>query len=358
MTASKLYRVESFVASLAIKAPVITETTVNITLSGLQTVNGVVLVAGDRVLVKDQTDPVENGIYEANTSAWERAGDWDGERDATNGTLVIVARSTLVALWQMTTATVPFTPGTDSCTFQILTGVDVLGRLADTATGEGASLVAIEDAAANFTATDVEAALAEILSNLASVANGLGASLVGIEDPNANFTATDVEGALEELGDAGAANAAIEAVKTADTSRNTTITLSDDDHIANISLPVGRYTIEGFLNWTQSGSGGGNGIQMQIARQSGTFGAAEGAVVYATQVAAAVGGANFGVLNPGSVIGTAFADALTDNRRGHYRGTVEVTVAAVVDLRWAQNVSNADNVTLREGSYLRFTPIS
>lgn len=161
MTASKLFRVESFVASIAIKAPVVTETTVNITLSGLQTVNGVVLAAGDRVLVKDQTDPIENGIYEANTSAWGRAPDWDGERDATNGTLVIVARATTVALWQMT-GSVDFTPGTDAATFAVLATVDLAGRLADTATGEGASLVAIEDAAGNFTATDVEGALAEL----------------------------------------------------------------------------------------------------------------------------------------------------------------------------------------------------
>jgi hypothetical protein len=183
MTASKLYRVESFVASKAIKAPCVTETTVNITLSGLQTVNGVVLAAGDRVLVKDQTDPVENGIYEVDTSAWSRAPDWDGERDATNGTLVTVGRSTVVALWQMTTASEPFTPGTDSCTFGVLTSTDVLSRLADTATGEGASLVSIEDSAAYFVATDVEAALAEtwleLTTNYADIETGTFTGTLG-----------------------------------------------------------------------------------------------------------------------------------------------------------------------------------
>jgi hypothetical protein len=42
---------------LAIKAPARVATTgSNITLSGLQTIDGIALAAGDRVLVKDQTD--------------------------------------------------------------------------------------------------------------------------------------------------------------------------------------------------------------------------------------------------------------------------------------------------------------
>ncbi|GAH59053.1 unnamed protein product, partial [marine sediment metagenome] len=37
-------------------------TTETITLSGEQTIDGI-LTSEDRVLVKDQTDPTENGIY-------------------------------------------------------------------------------------------------------------------------------------------------------------------------------------------------------------------------------------------------------------------------------------------------------
>ncbi|NBQ69411.1 MAG: hypothetical protein EBU46_11505, partial [Nitrosomonadaceae bacterium] len=48
-------------------------TTNNITLSGTQTVDGVPLVAGDRVLVRSQTASSQNGIYYVASGAWYRS---------------------------------------------------------------------------------------------------------------------------------------------------------------------------------------------------------------------------------------------------------------------------------------------
>lgn len=60
------------------KPPVVAATTADlVSLSGLLTVDNVVLSDGDRVLVKDQTTPAENGIYKANASTWSRSGDCD-----------------------------------------------------------------------------------------------------------------------------------------------------------------------------------------------------------------------------------------------------------------------------------------
>lgn len=62
--------VDYYAAGLSWKAPALTATSANITLSGLQTINGVTLVAGDTVLVKDQTNAAQNGIYTASATAW------------------------------------------------------------------------------------------------------------------------------------------------------------------------------------------------------------------------------------------------------------------------------------------------
>ncbi len=56
-------------------------TTANITLSGLQTIDTVVLAAGNRVLVKNQTAPRENGIYVVASGAWTRSVAADGSTE-------------------------------------------------------------------------------------------------------------------------------------------------------------------------------------------------------------------------------------------------------------------------------------
>ena len=56
-------------------------TTGNITLSGIQTIDTVVLVAGNRVLVKSQTAQRENGIYIVATGAWTRSTAADGSTE-------------------------------------------------------------------------------------------------------------------------------------------------------------------------------------------------------------------------------------------------------------------------------------
>jgi hypothetical protein len=90
MPSTSIDRVTGISTSIAVKAPVKAATTANITLSGLQTIDGVVLVAGNRVLVKNQTTSAQNGIYYASATTWTRTEDCDGSDDLLTGTVVFV----------------------------------------------------------------------------------------------------------------------------------------------------------------------------------------------------------------------------------------------------------------------------
>src|SRR5574343_274473 len=67
--------VDSLSQGLNTKQSVVVATTANITLSGTQTIDGVSVAAGQRVLVKNQTTQSQNGIYLSNAGAWTRTSD-------------------------------------------------------------------------------------------------------------------------------------------------------------------------------------------------------------------------------------------------------------------------------------------
>jgi hypothetical protein len=73
--AATKYYVDTVAQGLDVKASVRAATTANITLSGAQTIDGVAIIAGDRVLVKNQTAQADNGIYVAASGAWARSAD-------------------------------------------------------------------------------------------------------------------------------------------------------------------------------------------------------------------------------------------------------------------------------------------
>lgn len=74
--ATKAY-VDATSSGLDVKKSVRAATTGNITLSNTQTVDGVALAVGNRVLVKDQADGENNGIYVVASGVWTRAEDFD-----------------------------------------------------------------------------------------------------------------------------------------------------------------------------------------------------------------------------------------------------------------------------------------
>ena len=69
--------VDNAITGIFWKSAVKAATTGNITLLGAQTIDGVSIVANDRVLVKNQSTATQNGIYLASTTIWTRTTDAD-----------------------------------------------------------------------------------------------------------------------------------------------------------------------------------------------------------------------------------------------------------------------------------------
>lgn len=104
-------------SGLAMKAPCACATTANITLSGEQTIDGVT-TSETRILVKDQTDGTENGIYLTDSGDWSREKDFNGNRDVVKGCLIFVTGGSANAnkLWRVATSN-PIVIDTTSITF-------------------------------------------------------------------------------------------------------------------------------------------------------------------------------------------------------------------------------------------------
>ena len=101
-------------------------TTANITLSGTQTIDGIAVVANDRVLVKNQTTASQNGIYVCAAGAWTRATDADTDAEVTAGMFTFIEEGTTNADtgWVLST-NAPITVGTTSLTFTQFSGAGV-----------------------------------------------------------------------------------------------------------------------------------------------------------------------------------------------------------------------------------------
>lgn len=213
--------------------------------------DGVTLVLNDRILVKNQADAEENGIYYVSavgdgSNPWEltRALDADSVPKVSANMTVSVEEGTAGEgrVFQLSTDE-PITIGTSDLSFiklpfNALTGgagisisgevisTDLLssGGLKHVGVGDAAQLAVepadfagdglVDDGSDNLAinwATDftIDAAddLAFKASDLASTASGEGASIVGIEDAGGYYTGDSVEEALQELGTLVGANA-------------------------------------------------------------------------------------------------------------------------------------------------------
>ncbi|WP_445494349.1 gp53-like domain-containing protein [Pseudomonas sp. 8(2025)] len=140
---SQLAAAVQAIAASDIKRSVLVATTGPIALSGLQSIDGVAVPAGARVLVKNQANSAQNWIYVAAAGSWTRAQDADDSAKCTPGHLIGVQSGTANAgaVWQLANTAIPVL-GTTALVFTLAIGktgviageyrrvvVDALGRI-------------------------------------------------------------------------------------------------------------------------------------------------------------------------------------------------------------------------------------
>jgi hypothetical protein len=141
--ANKNY-VDNAVTGLTWKTAVLNATTANVTLSGEQTIDGV-LTSASRILVKNQTDPTQNGIYVTAAGAWARATDANTGAEL-DSAAVFVQQGTLNGDtgWVQTTSTVVI--GTSNIVWSQFSGsgaytggvgIDITGNVISAKLGAG-----------------------------------------------------------------------------------------------------------------------------------------------------------------------------------------------------------------------------
>ncbi|MCE4053491.1 phage tail protein [Pseudomonas sp. Au-Pse12] len=111
-------------AKLDFKHSAVVATTANIALSGIQTIDGVLLPADARVLVKNQAQAKDNGLYVvSSTGVWTRAQDADTSLEVTPGLFVSIEKGTVNgdSVWQLVTDG-PIALGTTPLAFEMAIG--------------------------------------------------------------------------------------------------------------------------------------------------------------------------------------------------------------------------------------------
>ena len=176
-----------------VRAATTASITISTALNDGDTLDGVTLVDGDRVLVKDQSTGSQNGIYTVSSSP-ARAGDFDDGPDVLGAVVYVVAGTVNAGkAFKNTNTTLP-TIDTTALTFAEFGAGDVTAHTGDASDAHDASAISVLDTGGNFSGTDVEAVLAELNGSIS--AGGIPATIFDAKGDIIAATAADTASRL------------------------------------------------------------------------------------------------------------------------------------------------------------------
>lgn len=187
--ANKNY-IDNLITGITWKNSVRVATTTNITLSGTQTIDNVSVVVGNRVLVKNQSSNVNNGIYVVSAGAWTRPSDVDAASEIETATVaVMLGTANKNTQWTCTSSIT--TLGVDPITFGQISGAGTYTNgtyLTLTGNVFDANLPALDTRYALTTATISGISLG---NNLADLSFGYGLNSSNYNGSTARTTVVD-----------------------------------------------------------------------------------------------------------------------------------------------------------------------
>jgi phage-related tail fiber protein len=185
--------VDSNLTGLSWKNSVKVATTANITLSGTQTIDGVAVVVNDRVLVKNQTNTYENGVYVVDAGAWVRSADMDGTTPLNefNSAALFVEQGTTQTDTGWTQVSNVTTVGTSAIQFTQFNGAAGITA--------GTGLVK----SGNVLDVNMGAGIAQLPTDEVGVDVYVSGGLMTTVDGTASSTSTNAQLSLTKIGTAG-----------------------------------------------------------------------------------------------------------------------------------------------------------
>jgi hypothetical protein len=203
MASATQTRRQGLTSDKGIKAPVAAATIANITLSGEQPIDGVSVLSSnaagvpDRILVKNQTNAVENGIYDVSTGSWTRSLDSNGNEDLVTGTGFYVVGGSQAGQYWAISSTGSIVPGTSAITFtQSITSSSANALRADLVASTGSSIVGFKGSSTGESSTNLSVYLNLKVKGLKA---SFGAALDGVTDDTAAWTNALASGKILEI---------------------------------------------------------------------------------------------------------------------------------------------------------------